>query len=532
LNGGMEKDSNDRAIKMSRLKKFTHSLVSGYVSVGANICYTLASFPLALHYLGKLEFGLWALVAQIGGYIALVDFGMGNSVSRFLIDHKDDRRDGAYGSVIQTSVLVGLVQGGLIILAGGVLAMLAGSVLHVPADLQREFAWLVIGQSVLTGLSFATRVFNYLLIAHQRFDISNYGLSLTFALTLAGMWAAMAAGWGVYGFLAGQAVGMLGNVMVNGLGCVRLNLFPGRRQWGAVTWVRFRELFAYGRDNFLMGVGWQFISASQTILLTRLLGLETAAVWTFCTRSYGVVTLLAWRIFDYSTPALTEMMVRGERDRLLRRFRDITVFTASVSVVGAALLAVCNGPFVWLWTGGKIHWAPVNDLLLAVSYLIATAVRPHTTLATQTKRFGFLRFVFLVEGMAFVGLNLLAYRLAGMTTLLVFSIVCTLTFSLPYGLHRTRQYFGLGWRELARWFDPTLRLSLWVVPIGGLAWWLTKDEPAILQLAVRGGIFGVWTAWAFLRHGLPASLQMEIHHRAPGWSKPFFARLGFTRAQT
>ena len=117
---------------MSRLKKFTHSLVSGYVSVGANIFYTLASVPLALHYLGKPEFGLWALVAQISGYIALIDFGMANSVSRFLIDHKDDRRDGAYGSVIKTSVLVGLVQGGLIILAGGVLALLAGSALHVP----------------------------------------------------------------------------------------------------------------------------------------------------------------------------------------------------------------------------------------------------------------------------------------------------------------------------------------------------------------------------------------------------------------
>jgi O-antigen/teichoic acid export membrane protein len=532
LNGGAENGSNGRIHKMSRLKKFTHSLVSGYVSVGANIFYTLASVPLALHYLGKPEFGLWALVAQISGYIALIDFGMANSVSRFLIDHKDDRRDGAYGSVIKTSVLVGLVQGGLIILAGGVLALLAGSALHVPDDLQRKFAWLVIGQSLLTGLSFATRVFNYLLIAHQRLDIPNYGYTLTFFLSLAGMWAGMAAGWGVYGFLAGQAVSTLGNVVINGLGCMRLNLFPGRGEWGGVTWVRFRELFAYGRDNFLIGVGWQFISASQTILLTRFLGLETAAVWSVCTRSFGVVTMLVWRIFDFSTPALAEMMVRGERDRLLRRFQDITVFSASLSVVGAVLLAVCNSPFVWFWTSGKIHWSPVNDLLLGVSCFLATAVRPHTTLAVQTKLFGFLRFIFLVEGLAFVGLNLLAYRLAGMTTLLVLSILCTLSFTLPYGLHRTRQYFGLNWRELARWFEPVLRLSFWVVPVGGLAWWLTQDGSAILQLAVRGGIFGIWTAWAFLRHGLPASLQMEIHHRAPGWSKPFFGWIGFARSQT
>jgi len=45
---------------MSRLKKFTFSLLSGYVLLGANIFYTLASVPLALHYLTKPEFGFWA----------------------------------------------------------------------------------------------------------------------------------------------------------------------------------------------------------------------------------------------------------------------------------------------------------------------------------------------------------------------------------------------------------------------------------------------------------------------------------------
>ena len=516
---------------MSRLKKFTRSLLSGYVLLGANIFYTLASVPLALHYLGKLEFGLWALVMQIGGYIALVDFGMGGSVSRFLIDHKDDRHNGAYGGVIKTSVLVGVVQGGLIVLAGGALSLIAGSLLHVPVALQREFVWLLIGQSLLTGLSFATRVFNFLLMAHQRMDVSNYSAALLLVLNLAGMWVGLAVGWGVYSFLVGQTVMTLGNIVINGLGCARLGFFPRPDEWGVITWARFRELFAFGRDSFLMGIGWQFISASQTILLTRFLGLETAAIWSVCTRTYTVVIMLVSRIFDFSTPALTEMMVRGERDRLLRRFREITVFSAGLSLVAGTLLAVCNSPFVLLWTGGKIHWSPINDLLLAVLCFVATFVRPHTGLATQTKQFGFLRFIYLVEGLAFVGLNLLAHRLAGMTTMLVFSIVCTLAFTLPYGLYRTRLYFGLTRLDLARWFEPMLRLSAWVIPAGILTWWFTQNSTAILQLVLRGGILGIWTAWAFLRYGLPVSLRMEIHRRAPGWSKPFFTRMGFARSQ-
>ena len=98
---------------MSRLKKFTRSLFAGYLLLGANIFYTLASVPLALHYLGKAEFGLWALVSQISGYIGLIDLGMAGSVSRILIDHKDDRRNGAYGGVIQAGddITLGIVAG-------------------------------------------------------------------------------------------------------------------------------------------------------------------------------------------------------------------------------------------------------------------------------------------------------------------------------------------------------------------------------------------------------------------------------------
>jgi hypothetical protein len=41
----------------------------------------------------------------------------------------------------------------------------------------------------------------------------------------------------------------------------------------------------------------------------------------------------------------------------------------------------------------------------------------------------------------------------------------------------------------------------------------------------------VWTAWAFLRHGLETSLQMEVYRRAPGWTKPILAQIGFDKSQ-
>jgi O-antigen/teichoic acid export membrane protein len=512
---------------MSRLKKFTHSLLSGYVALGANIFYTLASVPLALHYLGKLEFGLWALVTQIGGYIALVDLGMGASVARILIDHKDEQHNGAYGSVIKTSVLVGVAQGVLIIFAGTGLSALAGPLLHIPADLQRNFLWLMIGQSVLLGLSFAGRIFSYLLLAHQQPAVSYYGGAALFFVNLAGMWAGLAAGWGVYSFLIGQAVMTLGNIAVNAVGCARLGFLPKGDEWGSITWKRFRELFDFGRDIFIYSLGSQLINASQTILLTRLLGLEAAAAWNVGTRAYMVLTQIIYRIVDFSAPALAEMMVRGEKERLRQRFQQIAILSVNLALATGAVFALCNSAFITVWLKHQIAWPPVNDVLLAVWLVICVTMRTHIYLAGLTKKLLLMRYIFFIEGLAFVGLTIALYKFGGITAMLSASILCTLCLSLPYGLYRTHEYFGLNWRELARWFEPLLRLSFWIIPAGALMWWFTEDESAIVRLALRAGVFGLWTFWVFLRHGLSTHLQKEIYGRAPGWSKPILARLGF-----
>ena len=91
---------------MGRLHRLFHSLASGYAVLLANIVFSLAQVPLALSYLTKAEFGLWALAFQLGNYLQLVDFGMSMSVSRLLIDHKHERNAGTYGSTIQTGFLV------------------------------------------------------------------------------------------------------------------------------------------------------------------------------------------------------------------------------------------------------------------------------------------------------------------------------------------------------------------------------------------------------------------------------------------
>jgi O-antigen/teichoic acid export membrane protein len=500
---------------MSRLNRFKHSLISGYVMLAANIFYTFLSVPLALSYLTLEQFGLWALIMQISGYIGLIDAGMSGSISRVLIDHKDKPESGEYGSIIKTGALVGIAQGVIVLLAGTALAFPLGEVLKVPPELRHDLQWLIIGQAAILCFSFITRILNHVLVAHQRYDISNYGYAIVFVFSLFAMWAGFSLGWGVFAFLAAQVGGAIIITIVQWASVIRLKLLPDRGAWGKASGRRFKELFSYGKDLFLYLIGMQVINASQTILLTRFMGLGTAALWTIATRCYNMVSALIWRTQEYSGPPLAEMYVRGEHDRMRDRLRDVAFFTTNVSILAGVALAVCNNTFMQLWTAGKMEWLPINDLLLGVWLVALTMMRGHIGLAGALKRFGFFSYIFLIEGALFFGLNILLRKVDGITRLLALSILCTLALSLPYALARTRRYFKLTGGQLAAWYGSSWRFGWRIVLVGCVTYFATQRLEAGLRLGVNATVCAVIGGYLLTRYGMGRTLQNDIAGKLP-----------------
>jgi O-antigen/teichoic acid export membrane protein len=503
---------------MSRLNFYARALASGYLLLAANVAYTLGSVPLALHYLSKEEFGLWALTTQLAGYIALLDLGMGGASMRVLIDFKDREEGTEYGSTILTGFLVNLAQGGLIAVCGLALAGALGAWLQVPSDLSARFFWLMLGQATLTGGSLALRMAYMIMAAHQRYDIANLFQAALFGVSFALLWWGFHAGAGVFSMLWAAAVSQLLGPVLAVVVCVRLGLLPRRNRWGRPSWARFRELFVFGRDMLLYSLGSQLINASQTILLTRMADLQTAAVWSICTRGFTLLGQVVFRVFDSACAALAEMIVRDEKPRLLLRFRSVVVLSGSVSVVAGLGLAACNQPFVEWWTGGRIHWPLWNDWLLGLWLPLVALVRCHTGLVGLTKEFRFLRYLFFVEGFFFVSAALLALRLGGgVTAMLAVSIVGTMLFSFPYSVSRTSGYFVVSRKDVAWvWMQPTWRLVMMLIPVAALTAWLTVSLNPFLRLFVSAGVVGGVGGSLFLRLGLDASTRRELSARLPG----------------
>jgi O-antigen/teichoic acid export membrane protein len=326
----------------------------------------------------------------------------------------------------------------------------------------------------------------------------------------------MAHGFGVYSLVWANLAGWLVIITTNAGACYSLGFFPSRHTWGKATWSRFRDLFSYGKDVFWIALGTQMINASQAIVVTRALGLNAAAVWSVCTRTYTLASQLVWRPFDSSTPALSEMVVRGEKDQLLHRFRGLVVFSTSLSVVAAALFALCNGPFVNLWTHGKIGWVLENDLLLSIWLIISTIVHCHCSLPLISKQVGFMRYIYFLEGSVFIVIGSLIAARFGFSGLLATSIVTSLAFSCTYGVWRTMREFGLSLKEVFfRWLGPSAQLSGWLGLFSLALYWPTRSLPANVRLPLYLVLAGTAGMLLFLWRGLSPDLREELLNRTP-----------------
>jgi O-antigen/teichoic acid export membrane protein len=496
---------------MSRIKRFAHSLVSGYALLAVNVLYTLASVPLALHYLSIKEFGLWAVVSQVAMNLQLlIDFGMSGSVGRILIDHKDNPDSTGYGTVIQTGFLALLVQGMLLAVSGSLIALWLPQWMKVPVEFWQVFRWLMIGQCVLLGASFTARIFTFILQAHQRYDLCNYAQIGGFVLNLLGLWLGFKWKLGLYSLLVGTAAGM---VFSNGLTLIavwQLWLLPAKGRWGHASWISFKEIFSYANAIFLLSVGQILISLCQTPLISRMLGLEAAAIWSIATKMFTFAQQMIARIHDFSAAAFAEMMVRGERVRLQSRFRDQMILTAAAGAFVCLAVALCNESFLKIWTHSRISWGIQNDLLMALYIITITSTRCHIGLAGLTKQIRAMKYIYILEGAAFVALSLLLAPRMGLAGVIVSGIISDLLCSGLYGLKRTTGYFNIPASGVLGWLKLPVRLFLVMLCIVFVLWLTTRNLAAPTQLMVDVLASGITGGYCFWRIGLPSHLQNEV----------------------
>jgi O-antigen/teichoic acid export membrane protein len=493
----------------SRTHNFVRGLGAGYLAIAVNIAYTAASIPLALHYLGEEQFGLWALAQQITGYLMLLDLGVSSAVSRFIADLKDDVNSGSYGSLLLAGAIVFATQGVLIAIAGAAFSFFAPVLFAVPEELAGDFTNVLTIITSLAGVSVTLRTLGAPLWAFQRIDVS-YGLgSFTLFTSFATLWAGFHLGWGIYSFaLAGVPAAILCPI-ITFLICWKSGHYPSTGHWGRPNLLLFRKIFSFGQDVVWVAIGSQLVNASQIMILSRVVGLNAAATFAIGTKLFIMGQQFTGRIIESSAPGLTEMFVRGDSARFNLRFDNVVALTTFLATLGASGLIAGNTAVVALWTSGAIHWNLACDALLA-GILIATSLT-----RCLISAFGLagnlrpIRHIYFIEGCVFIALAIPAAAYFGAVGLLFVALATHLAVTAILSLRASSKIL----KSVKPMVFPGLASLLITSGVFLLSLWRPAllANPLVLLLKVPllvlgGGVGG----WFFI---LTPSLRKEIADR-------------------
>jgi O-antigen/teichoic acid export membrane protein len=336
------------------------------------------------------------------------------------------------------------------------------------------------------------------------------------AVGFAVLWIGFVLGSGIYSLLAGAAASWICGFGINAWACLKLGFWPKAGEWGRASREQFRELFNYGASVFLISIGIQLIISSQTVLVARQLGLEAAGLWSVMTKMFTLVSQIVSRIVSNAMPVFAEMQVRGEFERLWHRYRALFITTNVFAGVCAVLFAACNGPFVTLLTQGKFLSPTIDNVLLGIWLVVSAQQCCHNSIVICLKEVRTLKYIFMLEGIVFIGVAFPVLRSNGISGMLVCSVVATTLFTWLSGAWHVAKLSKMGWKPLLwDWQKPLVLILIIMVPIWLAICWILHDAPTWIRLAVNGAVLTATGAWVAIRYALPFDFIEEIAGKLP-----------------
>jgi hypothetical protein len=422
--------------------RYISTLATGYAQVAMVIMVSLIQVPLFLAYIGKTQFGVWALAAQASAWLQLVDGGMNGALARHLIDYRNDPSGTELRKCLATGLRVLCFQGLVVFGIAAVVGLSGEAAFGLTTADSDVFRRLLLFLGAATAISFAGKVAQSWLYACQRLDLANLiGLFLA-PLELALVWSLLHLEVGIMSL----AWSRLSIAVIGVAFCwwviVRWAAFPWRMLASGWDVSMFRRLATFGGGMFLLTLGGLLMTMTQTAMTAKYLGLGAAAVWATAPKIFMVAQQLVCRLWDYRIPYLSSLMAQDRKPLLAHEFLVVFGMTALAGGGIGGILAAVNPLFLHLWTGGVIEWEPVNNLLMGLLGYTFLLIRCVTDFVLHTKKVGWMPLLMCIEGGFFV---LAASRLLpsfGLPGMLVAALAFGGILRLPYAWCNFRTYLG------------------------------------------------------------------------------------------
>lgn len=359
-----------------------------------NIARTLLTVPVILlltpyilKHLGKQEFGIWALVGVISSYAQLSDFGITESLIKFMAEYKARNDADKLNQLINTAFSVYLILSVICCsLFLYILPFVTDNILSIPQEFQVKANYLFKIAVILFFINMIMGVFGSLIIGFQRMGYSNLIALLSTIITACGSVVFISQGYGLSGLVYNNAI-------VTGFTIVA-NLFVAKRLFPQML---FNPFIYFNREMLrtIFGFSWKVQITNLTqlmvyqldrVLLSHYVGLEAVSYYEvanrIATQARGFIAI----IFSPMAPAASALHAIDNQHKIAGLYKRSFKYMSITAVPVMMLLIAIAHPFISTWMGPGFEVSAITLQLLLGSYMLVLLTVPGACILSGINR--------------------------------------------------------------------------------------------------------------------------------------------------
>ena len=463
----MEEAAQDALIRRRVLRGVVSNYAGQAVTIGTWILLT----PFILARLGPATYGLWALVSSVIGYGALLDFGIGGAVIKYVAEYRARGALDEARALIATALQLYTALGVFGALLAIVLAPFFPVLFRVSAQDSAIASQLVLLMGLTLGISLPCSTASAVLAGLQRYDLVNlFTLFWTLASAL-GTVIVLLVGWGLLGMIAINLPIMLvlQLALIRTLRRIEPELHFGWR--GAERQLR-RSVLAYSSSVFIIQAAGQLQTKTDEIVIGITLPVSAITPYSLARKLSEAAQIVANQFMKVLLPLASELHATDDRTRLRILYVLSTRLTLAIALPIACVLIFLSRSLLTLWVGpvyaGNAHLV----VILTIASVFVTSQWPaghilqgmalHRTLALMALANGSLNLVLSIALAPRFGLTGVAFAT------LIPAVLESLFLVLPYALRSVQVTPAEAWRAVGL---PTL---IPIIPTTLVVWGLSS----------------------------------------------------------
>ena len=336
-----------------RMNKIAKTAWSGLIAKIVTIVSSLLMVPLAVHYLGKEQYGLWVAMSSLVLMMGFMDGGAGNAVIN-LVAHASGSQKEALPKIVSTAFfcLMLLAFSGCLIFLGAFPFVSWRMLLGVSESTPLSDLNIVV---LIVGLFFFASMFTTMVGKIQRGlqegNLDNFWNGVGAALSLLFVYIVIQVDAGLVGFVIAFLAGsMLAYVAsnVHYLLILRKDLRP---KLVNVDVAVAKNLFAVGGMFFVLQIVAAIQSQADNVIIANMMGAAAVTNYAICMKLFLLFPALFSLLMTPLWPAYREAFASGDMRWVKRIFLKSMRWAVLASVPAAMVLVIIGGKFIELWVG-------------------------------------------------------------------------------------------------------------------------------------------------------------------------------------